>query len=149
MTEEQFNNLRIGDEVLQYRTQRVVKVIDIDRPNKKLQTGTCWRRSKEIQLPPPEFELTPEERLETLTFPVKMLTKYGLLQSCVILSLQRAGKDGFVGTMESLAKSAQVYTTANSCRGIINLLVRSGAVTRERLTSFVYRFKLTDEALDY
>lgn len=148
MTAEEFRNLRIGDSVI-HTKEGFVKVIDINRSNGRLTTGGTWRHYRDVRLPVPEYELTPVVKKDSLTFPVRMLQVYGLLQSCILMAVREAGEDGFVGTIESLVESCQVFKSTGSTRQTILGLVHIGLIERTKLDINVYRFKLTPKAFQF
>lgn len=147
MTEKQFNELRIGDKVMNGSLTGEVVVLDIDRNNATINTGGTWRSAKNVRL---AGILTPDhftklEKLTHITLPIKAVLKYPLLDIAIIQTIHRAGPEGFIGTNDTLFDAIQVCRSISTFNPTISRLLREGRVRRECLPGKVTKWFVSDE----
>ena len=158
MTEKQFNELRIGDKVMNGSLTGEVVVLDIDRNNATINTGGTWRLAKNVRLAgiltPDHFtkldKLTPDhftklDKLTHITLPIKAVLKYPLLDIAIIQTIHRAGPEGFIGTNDTLFDAIQVCRSICTFKPTISRLLREGRVRRECLPGKVTKWFVSDE----
>lgn len=147
MTEKQFNELRIGDKVMNGSLTGEVVVLDIDRNNATINTGGTWRLAKNVRL---AGILTPDhftklDKLTHITLPIKAVLKYPLLDIAIIQTIHRAGPEGFIGTNDTLFDAIQVCRSIGTFNPTISRLMREGVIRRECLPGKVTKWFVSDE----
>lgn len=147
MTEKQFNELRIGDKVMNGSLTGEVVVLDIDRNNATINTGGTWRLAKNVRL---AGILTPDhftklDKLTHITLPIKAVLKYPLLDIAIIQTIHRAGPEGFIGTNDTLFDAIQVCRSIGTFNPTISRLMREGVIRRECLPGKVTKWFVDDE----
>lgn len=147
MTEKQFNELRIGDKVMNGSLTGEVVVLDIDRNNATINTGGTWRLAKNVRL---AGILTPDhftklDKLTHITLPIKAVLKYPLLDIAIIQTIHRAGPEGFIGTNDTLFDAIQVCRSISTFNPTISRLLREARVRRECLPGKVTKWFVDDE----
>lgn len=150
MTEKQFEQLKIGDKVMNSSLTKVVTVQDINRPKGLVNTGGAWRKYRGISMSdrPVLSTFTRLEPVTQITLPVKMLKRYPLIDVVTIETIRRAGTEGFIGTNETLRNATQICTAGISMFTLVILrLSRDGLITRERLAHSTTRFMVNEEKL--
>ena len=138
MTTNQFNNLKIGDIVMNANCTAEVAVMDINRNRGLVNTGGAWRKYTTIRFP----------KETHMTFSVKMINRFSLAESAIIHTVLRAGEDGFVGTNESLCEASQICASTSSANVVIPRLCRERIITRDNLANKVTRFRLNMEEVE-
>lgn len=151
MTLNQFNNLKIGDIVMNANCTAEVAVMDINRNRGLVNTGGAWRKYTTIRFPkekelPSEFTRLP--KVTHMTFSVKMINKFSLVESAIIHTILRAGEDGFVGTNESLCEASQICASTCSANIVIPRLCKARIITRDNLAYRVTRFRINMNAVE-
>lgn len=140
MTIDQFNSLRIGHEVMRTDGSGTLRVTEIDRAGRRIQTSGPWRYYKHVDLPPASLNMTPRIELpQEVTYPVSMLKKYGLIQTAIILAVQKAGPGGFIGDMDTLCHNTVVCTVRQTCRNVMSQMVRAGVLKYVRVNRNIFR----------
>ena len=151
MTTNQFNNLKIGDIVMNANCTAEVAVMDINRNRGLVNTGGAWRKYTTIRFPkekelPSEFTRLP--KVTHMTFSVKMINRFSLAESAIIHTVLRAGESGFVGTYESLCEASRICASTSSANVVIPRLCRERIITRDNLANKVTRFRLNMEEVE-
>ena len=151
MTEKQFNQLRVGDMVMNRTLTKEVPVIDINRKNGLINTGGSWRRHKDVRMAGVTVEeptvLAP---VTHITFSVKSLKRYPILDMVILKTILRAGPGGFIGTSASLCEATQICKSQSVFKKIIFIMDRDKIIVREPLPLKLTRFTVNmDKAKDY
>jgi len=149
MTKEQFEQLKIGDHVTGTKNGTLVKILDIQRDRQLVNTGGTWRRRQDIKMPDAAKDnlATRLPAIKQYTFPVHMLKKHGLIQSAILVTVRRAGPDGYVGTLTSLNQAIQLDLPQATFHTVWKNLHTLGLVTMQKIDSKHNRFQLSEESL--
>lgn len=150
MTSNQFNNLKIGDIVMNANCTAEVSVMDINRNRGLVNTGGAWRRYTTIRFASSKKlsdDFTQLPPVTHMTFSVKMLNKFMVSEAAIIHTIIRAGEDGFVGNNETLCEASQICTSTCSANVIIPRLCREGLITREHMAHSMTRFRINMDAV--
>lgn len=149
MTKEQFEQLNIGDHVTGTKNGTLVRVIDIQRDRQLVNTGGTWRRRQDIYMPDGSKDslATRLPAIKQYTFPVHMLKKHGLIQSAILVTVRRAGPEGYVGTLTSLNQATQLGVAQATFFAAWKNLHTPRLVTMQKIGSKYNRFQLSEEAL--
>lgn len=151
MTLKQFNTLQIGDMVMNSNRTAEIPVSDINRNRGLICTGGSWRNYIAVRLPRTKelpVNFTVLEPVTHITFSVKMINRFALAEAAIILTVLRAGDDGFVGTNETLCAAAQVCVSAASANIIIPRLCKEGILRREPLAHSATRYHLNRQLIE-
>lgn len=147
MTTKQFNELHIGDMVMNNALTKEVPVLDINRKLGSINTGGSWRRYKNVKLagmPVPEH-FTCLEPVTHVTLSMNMLKRYSLLDAIIISTIRRAGPEGYIGTNETLCEHTQLCRSISTFNTIISRLTHEGIVIRENLAKKASRYTIDAE----
>lgn len=149
MTKEQFEQLKIGDTVLGTRSGSTLTVTDIHRQRELISTGGAWRRRQDVSVPEEwkDNTATVLPEIKEYTFPISMLKRLGLIQSAIVVTVRRAGPDGYVGTLTSLRQALQLDIPQATFFAAWKNLHILRIVTMQKIGSKYNRFHLDEEAL--
>lgn len=152
MTKEQFESLNIGDMVLGTQGGKELRVTDICRTRGLICTGGTWRKRSAVAVPD-NWDDKFRTRLEPVyrySFSVKMLRRFGLVISATILTLKRAGKDGFVGSNENLCDALQIGVPRSTFYAFYKRMCAENIITVEKTSTSLKRYRLNEDAVkDY
>lgn len=152
MTAKQFQQLKVGDIVMNSALTKEVKVLDISRSKGLINTGGAWRRFKGVCLagiPKPE-NFTRLEPVTHVTLSIKALKRFSLVEVLLVDAIRRAGPNGFLGNNETLLRATQMDKSIHTANVLLNRLVRDGIVIRENLANKATLFFVDEEkAKDY
>lgn len=151
MTKEQFEHLKIGDDVLNAKKDARVKVTDICRRRGLLCTGGTWRKRSDVEMPEgwENSNLTKLPPVRKYTFPVAMLAEMGLIQSAIIVTLQRCSGCCFVGSLTSLRLALQLDIPNATFFAAYKKLHKEGYISMERLGAWGSRYSLNEEKIKH
>ena len=147
MTEKQFNQLKVGDIVMNNALTKQVQVLDICRNRGLINTGGAWRKYKGVYLargPLPEH-FTRLEPVTHFNLSIKALKRYSLLEVIIIHTIHRAGPKGFIGNNETLREATQMNNSIATINLLMSHLTRDGIVIRECLAGKASRFTINEE----
>lgn len=149
MTKEQFEQLKIGDTVLSPKAGEHRVVTDIHRGKQLINTGGTWRRRQDVTVPEEWKDSlgTHLPEVKEYTFPIPMLKKLGLIQSAIVVTVRRAGKEGYVGTLTALRLALQLDIPQATFFAAWKNLHILRLVTMEKIGSKYNRFQLSEEAM--
>jgi hypothetical protein len=152
MTEKQFNQLQIGDKVMNNTLTGETTVVDINRQDGTINTGGPWRKFNGVHLADPTKpqNYTVLEPVTHVTLSIIMLRRYSLLEAVLVQTILRAGTEGFIGTNETLCDATQLCRSLSTFNTIISRLIREGIIMRENLAGKASRYTINlDKAKQY
>lgn len=149
MTKEQFDTLKIGDLVVSTRGGKQIPVTDICRNREIICTGGTWRKRKDVYVPESRKSSirTTLPSIHQYTFSVKMLQKFGFVVSATILTLKRAGEEGFVGSNDNLREALQIDIPRTTFYAFYKRMRKEGIISVERTSTNLNRYRLNREAV--
>lgn len=150
MTKEQFESLKIGDIVLSASSGKQLRVTDICRNRGLLCTGGTWRKRSAVSVPEDwqDKYRTSLPPVREYTFSTKMLQRFGLVVSATILTLRRAGEEGFIGSNENLCDALQIGIPHSTFYAFYKRMVSDKVIVVERTPTRLNRYRLNEETVN-
>lgn len=150
MTNYEFHQLKVGDEVFNSKLTRKVQITEIHKKRGLIRTEGEWRGYKKVCLAKELVEckgFTPITPPTHMLFSVQMLQDFSLLQAAIIHTIRAAGPRGFVGTRYTLCAATPLCKDPDSLNMSMRTLYRKRILFRERISETVYRFYLNEEQI--
>lgn len=143
MTQEEFNNCRVGDRVLS-STGKVSKIEDIDRLSGTITIGSGkWRPYQIIKLPTLKIVRSRQRNTssDTISLSKKLLGRYGFPRTLIIQTIESAAPSGFIGSSKDISQCVE-FISEEYTRNLISAMCRENLISRKNISRGVYCFTL-------